>query len=127
MTQKKTDPVPAKKWSLGTRLLSFHYAVAGLVHLVRQEPNARIHALATAVALGLGAYHGLGRTGWAVLLLAIGPVWTAEALNTAIEMLCDLCCDGRFHPVVKRIKDVAAGAVLVAAAVSVAVGVLLFS
>lgn len=93
MTQEQNWPVSAKKWSLGTRLSSFRYAIAGLIHLVRQEPNARIHALATAVTLSLGAYRGLSTTDWAALLLAIGAAWTAEAINTAIEMLCDLCCE----------------------------------
>ena len=59
-------------------------------------------------------------------MLSIGAVWTAEAMNTAIEMLCDLCCGGKYHPVVKRVKDVAAGAVLIAAAVSIVVGAILF-
>ena len=60
---------------------------------------------------------------WCWLVLAIMAVWTAEALNTAIEFLADLVSPD-FHPLVKCSKDVAAGAVLISAIGSVLIGLL---
>ena len=62
---------------------------------------------------------------WATLALAIALVWVAEALNTAIEALCDVASP-RPHPLVRRAKDVAAAAVLCAAAAAIAVAIAVF-
>jgi diacylglycerol kinase (ATP) len=90
--------------------------------LVSQH-NAWIHAVATAVVVGLGIALGLGHLEWCLLVLAIGSVWTAESLNTALEFLCDVASP-EFHPLVEKAKDVAAGAVLITAAGALAIGVL---
>ena len=108
------------------RLHSFRYAFGGLRLLLGAEVNMRIHSVATVAVIGAGIWRGLSTERWALLVLAIGAVWTAEALNTALERLADLCSGGKYHPLVKVIKDVAAAAVLIAAMVSVAVGVLVF-
>ena len=63
-------------------------------------------------------------TGCWVVLAVVG-VWTAEALNTALEFLCDVASP-EFHPLVEKSKDVAAGAVLIAALGAVAIGILVF-
>ena len=107
-------------------MASFRYAFEGLRYLLLRETNMRIHAVATVVVIAAGIWRGLSPERWALLVLAIGAVWTAEALNTALERLADLCSGGKYHPVVKVIKDVAAGAVLIAAMVSVVVGALVF-
>ena len=108
------------------RLHSFRYAFGGLWLLLSAEVNMRIHALATVVVIAAGLWRGLSAERWALLVLAIGTVSTAEALNTALERLADLCSGGKYHPLVKVIKDVAAAAVLIAAIVSVVVGALVF-
>jgi len=62
---------------------------------------------------------------WALLLVGIVAVWTAEAMNTALELLCDVASPA-FHPLVERAKDVAAGAVLVTAFGALLLGALIF-
>lgn len=106
---------------LAGRVRSFAYAFAGLHHLVRREPNARIHFLLTIGAIAAGLWLRIGLADWRWLALAIGLVWAAEALNTVIERLCDLVSPGPDDEV-KIIKDVAAGAVLVCAATAAALG-----
>jgi len=106
-------------------LASFRHALRGIAVSLRHQRNLRIHAVATVTVLGLGLAVGLPDWKWVALWLAIGLVWSAELLNTALEGLCDLvqpAHDAR----VRRIKDAAAGAVLVAALAAAAVGVLLF-
>lgn len=107
------------------RIASFRYALAGIAHLVRTQPNARIHlAIAVAVVL-LGLWLGLPARDWAVIALTIGMVFAAEGFNTAIEALVDLVSPDP-HPLAKVAKDVAAGAVLMAALAAIAVGLLIF-
>jgi diacylglycerol kinase (ATP) len=107
------------------RLRSVTYAAQGIRTLIREEHNARLHLAATLVVL-LAAWR-LRCTGeeWRWLVLAIGLVWMAETFNTALETLCDLV-QPDFHPQVKRIKDVAAGAVLMAALTAALIGVTIF-
>lgn len=104
---------------------SFRHALRGIAVSLRQQRNLRIHATATIAVLGLGLAVGLPDWKWIALWLAIGLVWSAELLNTAIEGLCDLIQPAQDERV-RRIKDAAAGAVLVAALTAVAVGVAVF-
>ncbi len=101
---------------------SFGYAFSGMVYLVKSQPNARIHAAATLVALGLGAWLGLDACHWAVLTITIALVWGMEALNTAVEDTLDLTHPDD-DPLAKSAKDVAAAGVLFAALGAAAVGV----
>ncbi|MCI1188332.1 diacylglycerol kinase family protein [Hymenobacter sp. DH14] len=107
------------------RVASFGHAGRGVWSALRSEIHLRFHALATVLVLGLGFYYRLGRLEWALVALAVAGVWTAELLNTAIEALTDLASPD-FHPLAGKAKDVAAGAVLLAAAGAVAVGALVF-
>ena len=106
-------------------LRSFGYAFQGVVACLLGERNFRIHTLAGAMAIAMGAYYQLSGTQWAVLLLAIALVLCCEAVNTAVEAAVDLVSPGE-HPLAKLAKDCAAGAVLLAAAGSVGVGFCLF-
>jgi len=74
---------------LGARLRSFRYALRGIAVMLRSQANARIHAIATLLVLGFAGALGVGRNEWLALVLAITAVWSAEALNTAFEALCD--------------------------------------
>lgn len=85
----------------------------------------RIHLLITASVLALGLFLGLSRVDWLFLLLAIALVLVAEMLNSAVEVVVDLVSPD-FHPLAGRAKDVAAGAVLLAALHAVVAGVLIF-
>ncbi len=115
------EPVPP--FSIGARLRSFRYAGRGVWTLLRTQHNAWIHALATLAVATLAGLLGVSRQEWALLVLAAVAVWSAEGLNTALEALCDVASPG-LHPLVERAKDVAAGAVLLAAGGAAVVGLL---
>ena len=84
-----------------------------------------MHLVATVLVVAAGAVLGVSHLEWVALVLAIASVWFAEALNTAFELLCDVT-QPDFHPVVKKAKDVSAGAVLLAAIGAVVIGGLVF-
>ncbi|KAA9333500.1 diacylglycerol kinase family protein [Hymenobacter busanensis] len=84
----------------------------------------RFHAWATVAVVALGLWLPLSRHDWAVLALAIGAVWTAEMLNTALETLVNLVSPD-YHPLAGRVKDIAAGAVLLMGIAAAAVGLLI--
>ena len=105
-------------------LRSFGYAFAGMAYLLRRQRNARIHAAITLMVIGLGVWLRLAGPQWAVLVLAMGLVWSAEAVNTALEILVDLASP-QVDPAAKSIKDLAAGAVLLAAIAAAVVGALI--
>lgn len=113
------------RFDVSARLRSVRYALRGIGVMLRTQHNAWVHAVATVAAVGAGFVLGIGRLEWLAVVLAIMAVWTAEALNTAFESLCDVASP-EFHPMVERAKDVAAGAVLVAATGSVVIGLLVF-
>ena len=110
---------------LAARIESFVYAGRGIATLVRTQRNAWIHLLATATVTAAGFWVGLSRLEWALVVLSMVAVWTAEAINTAVEQLCDVASP-EFHPRVRNAKDVAAGAVLLAAIGAAVVGALVF-
>jgi diacylglycerol kinase len=107
------------------RLRSVRFALQGIATMVRSQQNAWIHAAATVAVVALGAFLGLSAGEWCWIVLAIVAVWTAEALNTALEFLTDVASPD-FHPVAGKAKDVAAGAVLLSAIGAVAIGLLVF-
>jgi diacylglycerol kinase (ATP) len=107
------------------RLRSVRFALQGVATMVRTQHNAWVHAAATAGAIALGFMCRLTTAEWCWIVLAIVAVWTAEALNTAFEFLTDVASPA-FHPVAGQAKDVAAGAVLIAAVGAAAIGLLVF-
>lgn len=109
---------------LRQRLHSFRYAFAGLGTLLRTQHNAWIHATATLMVIGAALYFGVNAYEWLWLVLAMVMVWMAEAFNTAIELLADAVTREQ-HPLIGQAKDVAAGAVLVAAIGALIIGVLI--
>jgi len=98
----------------------------GVAVVFRTQHNAWLHAVATGVVLAAGIFVGLSRLEWCAIVLAMMAVWTAEALNTAIELVVDLASPD-VHPLAGRVKDVAAGAVLIAACGALVVGILIFA
>jgi len=104
---------------------SFGFALRGIAAMIRDEPNARIHLAATLAVVVAGAGFGIERGEWLAIVLAIGAVWCAEGVNTAFESICDLASPQR-DPRVEHAKDVAAGAVLLAALAASAVAILVF-
>ena len=93
--------------------------------MFRTQANARIHAGVTLIVIVAGFLFGISRIEWCAVVAAIALVWTVEGLNTAIEAVVDLASP-EFHPLAERAKDVAAGAVLIAALASVVIGLLVF-
>jgi diacylglycerol kinase (ATP) len=108
------------------RIRSFRYAGRGIRLTVRTQHNAWIHAVATVLVVLAGIALGVSQQEWCVLILACIAVWVAEGLNTAFELLADATTK-EFHPVIGQAKDVAAGAVLIAALGAVAIGLLVFA
>ena len=92
---------------------------------MKTQANAWIHLLATIVVISAGVAFGVTPLEWCVLVLSIAMVWVTEAVNTAIEFAIDLTSP-EYHELAKKSKDVAAGAVLLAAFASVAVGAMIF-
>lgn len=104
-----------------TRLRSIGFALHGIRALVRHEANARVHLAASVAVVSAGLVMRCSLDEWRWLVLAMAMVWIAEAFNTAIEVLCNLT-QPDFHPQVKLIKDLAAGAVLLAAIAATLIG-----
>lgn len=118
-----TPPERTDFWR--ARLRSFRYAWRGVVILVCTQGNARIHLAATVAVAALGATLRITRGEWAILLLASGLVWAAEAMNSAVESLGDRVTLERDERI-GRAKDLAAGAVLLAAIAAAIAGACIF-
>lgn len=112
------------RFSLMERFRSFVYAGRGL-RLLFHEHNTWIHLTATFCVVVVGFWVSLSFVQWAIAIILLGGVWIAEALNTAIERLCDHVTPEQ-HPEIGRIKDIAAAAVLMAAITAVAAGLCIF-
>lgn len=106
-------------------LKSFRFALAGIITTLKTQRNMRFHIFAAVAVLGFSVFAGLTRTEWALVVFAIGLVMSAELMNTAVEAAVNLFTH-EYHPLAKLAKDAAAGAVLVAALVSVVIGWLVF-
>jgi diacylglycerol kinase (ATP) len=113
----------AQHFSLRGRARSFRYAGRGIILMLRSQHNAWLHAIASFLVVFTGCLFGLSPGEWCWLVLAIMAVWTAEALNTALEFLADVA-SAEFHPLVGKAKDVAAGAVLISAIGSAVIALL---
>lgn len=106
------------------RIASFRHAFHGWWYVIRTQRNAWIHASITTLVLILGLWLQLPARDWAVLILVIAMVWSAEFFNTSIEAVVDLASPVH-HPLAKVGKDVGAAAVLIAAGAAVLVGLLI--
>lgn len=106
--------------------LGLKYALIGLWHIVRVEQNARIHLAVAVIVMIAGLALGLTGGELAAIFFAVIIVFLAEVLNTAIEKTLDLI-EPQFNDKVAIIKDMAAGAVLVAAVGAVIIGVVIFT
>lgn len=107
------------------RVQAFGFALTGLRTFFAESIHARIH-LAAAVGVILAGYiTGLSPVEWIIIFLCIGLVMALEAVNSAIEYLTDLASP-EWHPLAKKTKDVAAGAVLISAMISVIIALIIF-
>ena len=115
----------SERFSMKARIKSFSYAIQGIKTFFQTQHNAWVHILATSIVIIVGYVVKLSTTEWCWIIVAIALVFITEMLNTAIEFLTDLVSP-EYHPIAKRTKDVAAGAVLVAAIIAVFIGVTVF-
>jgi len=113
-----------RPFSFTGRIRSFKYAFVGIWTMLKSQQNAWVHACATIAVVTAGFVFGFSTAEWCLLVLAIIAVWMAEALNTAIEFLADVASP-EFHPLVKKAKDVAAGAVLISAIGAIIIGIII--
>ncbi|TFH37190.1 MAG: diacylglycerol kinase family protein [Anaerolineales bacterium] len=104
-----------------SRLSAIKHAFSGWWYVLRTQRNAWLHAFASGIVVVLGIRLRLSMQDWATLVLAIGLVWTAEFVNTALEAVVDLASP-ETHPLARVGKDVGAAAVLIAALVAALIG-----
>ena len=107
-----------------SRIAAFGHAFRGWGYVLKTQHNAWIHSVVATVVIAMGLWLGLPPRDWAVLILAIAMVFTAEFINTAIEAVVDLASPVH-HPLAKVGKDVGAGAVLVADLAAALIGLLI--
>jgi len=105
--------------------ISFKNAFAGIGWAIRTQPNFRVHLILSAIALSLGAYFGITRTEWAIIIFTIVLGLTAEFVNTAIESMTDLITK-EWREEAKIAKDVAAGMMLTTAIGAVIIAIVVF-
>jgi len=116
-------PPDENEW--GRFIAGFGYAFHGLWYAVRTQRNVRVHAGATVLAIIVGLLLHLSPVEFALIFVAITGVFVSEMLNTVAELCIDLSTP-EYHPLAKTAKDVAAGAVLLNAILSVIIGLLVF-
>jgi diacylglycerol kinase len=114
-----------QKFSIRKRLKSFVYAFNGLRILFREEHNSRIHLVAALCVLVAGFFLKITATEWIAVIFSIGLIFAMELVNSAIENMADFVSTEQ-HEQIKRIKDLSAAGVLVAAITALAVGLIIF-
>jgi diacylglycerol kinase len=119
----KEYPMKQKKFSWKKRLMSFKYAFNGLKTLIKEEYNARIHVAIAICTVLAGFFFKISGSEWIAITFCIGMVMALEMINSAMENLADFVSPEK-HDKIKKIKDLAAGAVLLAAVVAVVVGLI---
>lgn len=112
-------------FTLNKRLKSFRYAFNGVFLLLRYEHNAWIHTSVALCVIVAGNLIGLSSTEWLFIVVAIGTVLAAEAINSSIEALSDLVSP-EYNEAIKRTKDLAAGAVLILSIAAAITGLIIF-
>jgi diacylglycerol kinase (ATP) len=117
------DPVEYSAYSTQNQNESTLFAMAGLLFLFRRQRSIRLLTVVTIVSLTLAITLGVELSSILVMMIAIGLVWIAEILNTAIEALVNLVSQ-EFHPMAKVTKDVAAAATFVSSMLASAVTLL---
>jgi diacylglycerol kinase (ATP) len=108
---------------LKSRAISFRFAFAGWWFVIRTQRNAWIHTVVSVAVILVSFWLQLAARDWAVIVMAIAMVWTAEFLNTALEAVVDLASPHQ-HYLARVGKDVGAAAVLIAAGSAALIGFL---
>ncbi|WP_144462887.1 diacylglycerol kinase family protein [Siminovitchia fortis] len=112
-------------FSFGRLVDSFTYAIQGLWHAVKTEKNFQIHLTAALIVSICGFAFRLSKVEWLFILICIFGMFSLELLNSAIEKTIDLVTE-EIRPLAKQAKDMAAGAVLIYAVMTVVIGLIIF-
>jgi diacylglycerol kinase (ATP) len=118
-------PATKKSGDVKAFLMGFVYAIKGVVYLFTSQRNARVHLFAAVLVVAGGFYFSISTTEWIAVVLSIGMVIAAEAFNSSIEELVDIVSPD-YNKSAGRIKDLAAGAVLLIAIAAAVVGLVIF-
>ncbi|QBD78292.1 diacylglycerol kinase family protein [Ktedonosporobacter rubrisoli] len=116
-------PPPRSEWA--KFIAGFGYAFNGLWYALRTQRNARVHAIIATLAIILGIVLHISALEFAMVFVAITGVFIAEMFNTVFELCIDIATP-EYHPLAKIAKDVAAGAVLLSALLSIIIGIFIF-
>ena len=114
-----------QKFSIRERLKSFGFAFNGLKILVREEHNSRIHLFAVVCVIIAGVFVKISVSDWIAVVFAFGFVIVMEIVNSAIEGIADFVSPEK-HEMIKKIKDLSAAAVLIAAITAFIIGLIIF-
>lgn len=112
-------------FSIKKRLASFGYALNGIFYLFRNEHNAWVHGSIAVCVLLISWWLKLSSIEWVVVIMMVGAVLAAEAINTAVEMLADEVTT-EYRVRIKHAKDLAAASVMLTAIASVVAGAIIF-
>ena len=110
---------------LGKRIRGGGYALKGAWLLIKNEPSIQVQFAISIVVTVAGFYFDITKTEWMFQCIAVGMVMSAEGLNTAIEAIADFVHPD-FHKKIGHIKDVAAGAVCIAAFIAIIIGCIIY-
>ncbi|WP_162054164.1 diacylglycerol kinase family protein [Pontibacter pamirensis] len=108
-----------------TRYNSFKFAFKGMTAVFRTEPNMHLHVLASIIVFVMAYRFEVTRMEWCLLIFCVGLVWMAEIFNTSIETLVNLVSP-EYNILAGKTKDLAAGAVLMAAITAAIIGLVIF-
>jgi len=114
-----------KSISISSRIKSFGFALEGIITFFRTQHNAWIHAFAAIIVIISGFVLKVNNNEWCLIFIAIALVFIAEMANTAIEFLTDIVSP-EYNLQAKKVKDVAAAAVLISAIAAIVIGLIIF-
>jgi diacylglycerol kinase (ATP) len=114
-----------QKISINKQIKGFGYAFSGIEKFFLSERNAIIHLAATILVMIAAMFFRVSINEAIALTIAVGLVWVAEMFNTCIEKAMNFISMEE-HPEIRVIKDIAAGAVLIASATALIIGLLIF-
>lgn len=126
MDSKEKNKLPINTWKNRQFSKSFKHALDGVKLILKEERNMRFHALFGLIPIVFGLFFQLARWEWILVITCIFLVIIIEFMNTIIETVVDMVTDYEYHPLAKKAKDIAAGAVLVTAIFTVVVAALIF-
>src|SRR5947207_3221783 len=118
-------PSSSKQSEFAKFIAGFGYVFNGLWYALRTQRNVRVHVVLAVLATLLGLVLHISPLEFALIFIAISSVFIAEMFNTVFELCVDLASPD-YHPLAKIAKDVAAGAVLLSAMLSVVIGLFVF-